>query len=182
MTAPSKVQGFRRLWQTMQRCAIGALAVLLLTWIAFRLDFGFLTVSFCYLIILVVQSLAGDFVSSAVVSLAAVACLDYFFTNPLFSFEVDSPLYIVGLGSFLITGLVITRLVTKARAGTEVSRLHQERLQRLYEFAQQLLALEPAAKSSSQILEPFRGAFGIKAVCFFDATGRRSVCGRRRRR
>src|ERR1700756_1508397 len=157
----SKGRGFWRVWQTIQWCALGAVAVLLLTWVAFQLHFSFLTVSFCYLIVLVVQSLAGDFASSAVVSLVAVACLDYFFVHPLFSFQVDSPVYVVGLGSFLITGVVITKLVTKARAGTELSRLHHERLERLYEFAQQLLALEPAAKGSSQLLEPFCGAFGI---------------------
>jgi two-component system, OmpR family, sensor histidine kinase KdpD len=168
MTEPSKSQKFWRFWQTVQRCALGMLAVLLVTWVAFQLHLNFLIVSFCYLIVLVLQSLAGDFASSAVVALAAVACLDYFFVDPLFSFQVNSPLYIVGLGSFLITGLVITKLVTKARAGAELSRLHHKRIERLYEFGQELLALEPA-NGSSQILEPFCGALGIKAVCFFDA-------------
>jgi two-component system, OmpR family, sensor histidine kinase KdpD len=169
MTKPSKADKFWRFWQSVQWCALGTVAVLLVTWVAFRLHLNFLTVSFCYLIVLVVQSLAGDFPSSAVVALAAVACLDYFFVDPLFSFEVNSRLYVVGLGSFLITGLVITKLVTKARAGAELSRLHHQRLERLYQFAQQLLAVEPGAKSSSQILEPFCGVFGIRAACFFDA-------------
>lgn len=162
------MQRFWRLWRTVQWSALGTVGVLLLTWIAFRLHFSFLTASFCYLILLVTQSLAGDFASSAVVSLAAVACLDYFFTEPLFSFQVESPLYIVGLGSFLITGLVITRLVSKARAGTELARVHHERLGRLYEFAEKLLALEPAERGISQILELFCGNFGIRAACFFD--------------
>jgi two-component system sensor histidine kinase KdpD len=169
MTTRSNVQGFWRFWQTVQWCALGIVAVLLLTWIAFRLHFSFLTVSFCYLIILVVQSLAGDFTSSALVSVVAVACLDYFFVDPLFSFQVNSPLYVVGLGSFLITGLVITKLVTQVRAKTELSRLHRLKWQQLYEFAQQLLALELNAKSGTELLAPFCGVFGIKAVCFFDA-------------
>ena len=58
---------------------LGGVGVLLVTWVAFRLHFSFLTVSFCYLILLVAQSLAGDFASSAVVSVVAVGCLDYFF-------------------------------------------------------------------------------------------------------
>ena len=64
---------------------------------------------------------------------------------------------------------MITRLVTKTRAGAELSRVHHERLQRLYEFAQQLLAMEPTRKGESQILESFCGTFDIKAACFFDA-------------
>lgn len=143
----------------------------LLTWLAFRLHFNFLTASFCYLILLVAQSLAGDFVSSAVVSIVAVACLDYFFVDPLFSFQVNSPVYVVGLGSFLITGLVITRLVTQVRAKTELSRLHREKLQQLYEFTQKLLTLELKPKCETQLLEPFHGMFGIRAACFFDAAG-----------
>jgi two-component system sensor histidine kinase KdpD len=165
----SNKRGFWRLWQTMQWCALGAVSVLLLTWIAFRLHFSFLTVSFCYLILLVVQSLAGDFASSAFVSLIAVGCLDYFFVDPLFSFQVNSPVYVVGLGSFLITGLVITKLVTQVRAKTELSVQHRAKLQRLYEFAQRLLSLDLNTKSETQLLEPFCGVFGIKAVCLFDA-------------
>lgn len=169
MATRPKMQGFWRIWQSIQWCALGAVSVLLVTGVAFRLHFNFLTVSFCYLIVLVVQSLAGDFASSAVVSIVAVGCLDYFFTDPLFSFQVNSPLYVAGLGSFLITGVVITRLVTKARVGAESSRIHRLRLQQLYEFAQQLLTLELNGKGEAQLVEPFCGVFGITAVCFFDA-------------
>jgi two-component system sensor histidine kinase KdpD len=153
----------------MALCALGTLAVALLTFVAFRLHVGFGVASFCYLLLLVSQSLAGDFFSSALVSFLAVGCLDYFFTEPLLSFEVMSPFDTLGLVSFLITGLIITRLVTSVRARTESSRLQQEMLQRLYDLAQQLLAIEPDAKAGSHFLEPFRGVFGIKAACLFDA-------------
>jgi two-component system, OmpR family, sensor histidine kinase KdpD len=81
------------------------------------------------------------------------------------------------LGSFLITGLVITRLVSKARAGAELARVHRERMDRLYQFAEKLLALEPADKGSAQILEPFCGNFGIRAACFFDIADEVYVVG-----
>jgi len=157
------------LWRTPALCALGTLGVALLTLLAFRLHLGFGVASFCYLLLLVLQSLSGDFLSSALTSLLAVGCLDYFFTQPFLSFEVMSPFDAMGLVSFLITGLIITRLVTKVRAGTESSRLQQEMLQRLYDLAQQLLALEPDAKAGGQFLEPFRGVFGITAACLFDA-------------
>ena len=158
-----------RWWGTTALCALATLAIALLTFIAFRLHLGFGVASFCYLLLLVLQSLSGNFISSALTSLLAVGCLDYFFTEPYLSFEVRSPFDALGLVSFLITGLIITRLVTKVRAGTESSRLQQEMLQRLYDLAQQLLALEPDAKAGSQFLEPFRGVFGITAACLFDA-------------
>jgi two-component system sensor histidine kinase KdpD len=157
------------LWQTLRWCAFGTVGVVVLTFVAFRLHLSFAAASFGALLLLVVQSLSGNFGSSVVVSVLAVGCLDYFFTEPLFSFEIDSPFDTMGLAAFLITGLVITKLVTKLRNQTEVSRLHHERLQRLYHLAQQLLAMEPDAKGGSPFLEPFCGTLGIRSVCLFDA-------------
>ena len=53
---------------------------------------------------------------------------------------MTSPFDTLRLVSFLITGLIITRLVINVRAGTGSSRLQQELLQQLYDLAQHLLA------------------------------------------
>jgi two-component system sensor histidine kinase KdpD len=166
MIEPSRTP---RVWQTLRWSTFGTVGVGALTFVAFRLHLSFATVSFGALLLLVLQSLSGNFASSVVVSLLAVGCLDYFFTEPLFSFEIDSPFDILTLAAFLVTGLVVTKLVTKLRDQTELSRLHHERLQRLYHLAQQLLALEPDPKSGSPFLEPFCGVLGIRSVCLFDA-------------
>src|SRR5271167_4675915 len=121
MTSRLKTHEFRR---SLQWSAFGTLAVVLFTFLAFRLHLSFATASFCSLLLLVLQSLSGDFASAAVVSLLTVGCLDYFFVDPLFSLEIGSSLDILGLASFLTTGLVITRLVTRLRDQTELSRLH----------------------------------------------------------
>ena len=60
-------------WRTMALCALGMLAVALFTSIAFRLQVGLGVASFYYLLLLVLQSLSGDFFSSAVVSLSAAS-------------------------------------------------------------------------------------------------------------
>src|SRR5450631_573207 len=165
------MQRFTRIgfWRTAMWSALGGLAVVLFTLVAFRLHLSLVSASFCYLLLLVLQSLTGELVSSLIVSVLAVGCLDYFFVEPLFSFQVDSPFDTLGLLSFLVTGLVITRLVTQLRVKTESSRLQHENLKRLYDVAQQMLALEPDASSGSNFLEPFRQVFGLKAVCVFDA-------------
>lgn len=150
-------------------CVAGSLGVALITLAGYRFHLNFAGASFCYLLLLVGLSLAGEFVSSAFVSVLAVGCLDYFFVEPLFSFQASSPLDILGLCSFLLTGLIITRLVTKVRAKTESSRLQHEKLQTLYGLSQQLLALEVGAARANEFLEPFLGVFGIRAVCLFDA-------------
>jgi two-component system sensor histidine kinase KdpD len=165
------MQRFKRLgfWRTTMWSGTGGLAAGLLTLVAFRLHLSFISASFCYLLLLVLQSLSGELISSAIVSILAVGCLDYFFVEPLFSFQVSSPLDTLGLASFLITGLVITRLVAQVRIKTESSRLQHENLKRLYDVAQQMLALEPDATGGGNFLEPFRQVFELKAVCLFDA-------------
>lgn len=150
-------------------CAIGLAGVAMITALGVRLHFSLATASFCLMLLLVLQSLAGCFPASAVVAITAMACLDYFFTDPTFSFDVARPFDLLGLICFLVVGLVITRLVTKVRAKTESSRLQQQQLQRLYELAQQLLALELEPAKGGRFLEPFVGAFGIRAACVLDA-------------
>lgn len=158
-----------RLGKAAMWCATGLAGVAAVTALGVRLHCSLSTASFCLLLLLVVESLAGCFAASAVVAVAAVACLDYFFTAPRFSFEIASPFDLLGLVCFLVIGLVITRLVTKVRAKTESSRWQQQQLQRLYDLAQHLLALELEPGKGSSFLEPFVGAFGIRAACVLDA-------------
>src|SRR5580692_12606416 len=120
MMERSKAHG---LWQTLRWCAFGMAGVVALTFVAFRLHLSFAVASFGALLLLIVQSLSGNFASAVVVSVLAVGCLDYFFTEPIFSLEIYSPFDMVGLAAFLITGLVITKLVTKLRDQTQLSLL-----------------------------------------------------------
>jgi K+-sensing histidine kinase KdpD len=46
------------------------------------------TAALLYLIVVVLASLAGSFVLSVVVSIIAILCLDYFFTEPLFNMDL----------------------------------------------------------------------------------------------
>ena len=50
-----------------------------------------------------------------------------------------------------------------------MSRLSKVRLHQLFQLAQHLLVLEPQMVDGGDLLEPFHGAFGITAVCLFDA-------------
>jgi signal transduction histidine kinase len=105
------------------QCLIGTLGVALLTLVCYPLHLNFSTVSFLYLIVVVLLSITGSFFSSALVSIIAIGCLDYFFIPPLFSLRVDDPLNVVTITVFLTTSLVITRLVSKLRKMAEDARL-----------------------------------------------------------
>lgn len=158
-----------RSWQRLaQWCALGSLGVAVITWVGFRLEFNFAAASLCYLLLILFQSLTGDFIASCFVSLVALGSLDYFFTSPILSFRVGHPVNILALSCFLLTALVITRLVSKVRDKADLSFAQHQKTQRLYEVAQHLLAADPS-EASGAFLEPFRGAFGVRAACLFDA-------------
>ena len=140
-----------------------------MTGVGNRLHWGFTVSSFLFLLIVLFQSLAGDFFSSITISLAAVGCLDYFFVDPLYSFTIAKRMDAVALLAFLSTALVVTRLVLRVEAKAESAARQREQLDRLYRLSQRLLALKPLPAVGTEFLEPFQGMFGSTAVCLFDA-------------
>ncbi len=111
-------------WRTALECLAGMLALGLITFCCFHFHLAVPTPTFLYLIVIVLLSLRGSFLASAVVSFAAVGCLDYFFVRPIFSLRVGEPSDLVAVLAFLMTSAVITRLVSRVR------KLMQEKLQR----------------------------------------------------
>jgi signal transduction histidine kinase len=77
-----------------------------------------------YMLVIVLMSARSSFIPSAIVSIIAVVCMDFFFMSPVFSFALGRPVDYVGLAVFLTTSIVITRLVSRVR------ELTQEKLQR----------------------------------------------------
>jgi len=148
---------------------IGSIAAILLAFICYRIHLDFASVIPFYLLLVVLQSLTGDFRSCVIVAVISTACLDLFFTEPLFSFRIDHPLNALALAAFVFTSLVITRLVARVREEARSAKLQKERLDRLYQLAQRLLGLDPEAPLGEDFLEPFRRLFGIRAVCVFEA-------------
>jgi PAS domain S-box-containing protein len=90
-----------------------------------RLQLNISTAGFLYLIVIVLLSLAGDYVSSVVTSVIAAVCLAYFFAPPIFSIRVAETVNIVAIIAFLTTSLVISRLVSEVRTRSEKLRLSE---------------------------------------------------------
>jgi two-component system, OmpR family, sensor histidine kinase KdpD len=155
--------------KTAQRAGIGSVAVALLTAICYRAHIDLASAIPLYMLLVVVQSMTGDFRSAAIISVLSAACLDFFFTQPLFSLYMTNPLNMLALVAFVVTALVITRLVSLEREQANSSMLQKDRLDRLYKLSQQLLALEPEATMTEKFLEPFHNLFEVTAICAFDA-------------
>ena len=113
-----------RFWRSAAQCLLGGIAVALVTFVCFRLNVSITTAALLYLIVVLLTSLTGSFVPSVVVSIMAILCLDYFFTEPRFNMDATlrNPLNLVALITFLGTALVITSLMAKVRKSFEALR------------------------------------------------------------
>src|SRR6185312_3274576 len=118
------------LWHSVAQGFFGGIALALVTMACFRLGLDLATTAFAYLIVIVVHSLMGSFYVSAALSIIAVAALNYFFAPPIFNFRVDQPQDAVVVIAFLLTSLIVTSLVRKARRQTEVTLKAGDDLQR----------------------------------------------------
>jgi two-component system sensor histidine kinase KdpD len=110
-----KLRGAYRFWRTAAQCLLGSIAVALLTFVCFRLQAGLAIASLLYLTVVVLLSVSDAFGASVFVSIIAVLCQDYFFTQPLFSLQMDDPLNIVAVIVFLGTALLISRLMSQRK-------------------------------------------------------------------
>jgi two-component system, OmpR family, sensor histidine kinase KdpD len=148
----------------------GSAFLALITLAAYRLHLNSAAAGFLYLVTVTLNCLDSGFIAAAIVSVLAVACLDYFFVEPLLTWTIADPVDAIALASFLITSLVITRLSSKAREQARTATQGRRNMERLYEAAQRLVASRPSGSELPVMtLEIFRSVFGFKAACLFEA-------------
>jgi len=99
-------------------CAISILVLALLTAACYGLHLNLTITSLLYVIVIVLVARLGSFVSSVVVSIIAAVLLIYS-APPTHSFRIEDPLDLVAVSAFLLTALIIARLVSRLRKMTE---------------------------------------------------------------
>lgn len=111
-------------WQSVAAYyLVGIAALALATFICFRLDFGVSRTGFIFVILIALISPLGGYSGSVVLSILGAACLNYFFTAPLFEFRIDAADDIARVLAFLTTSLVVTALTSgRKRAEEQVSK------------------------------------------------------------
>ena len=108
---------------------LGMTGLALITLVCFWLSFHITRTAFVYLILIALVSLLGSFSASLILSIVAVACLNYFFVPPLFDFRIDDPEDVVRIAAFLTTSLVVAALTTKRKHAEKESGESRARLE-----------------------------------------------------
>ena len=149
--------------------AVACIAVLFSTWICFRLGLNLASVGFLYLVCVVLAAVHGGFWQATWVSVISVACLDYFFDDPIFSFSVVRVSNWVELGAFEFTALIISQLSTRAHLRELEAIAERRETERLYQTARRILLFDRADDPGNLVTSLIREIFGLEAVFLFDA-------------
>jgi two-component system, OmpR family, sensor histidine kinase KdpD len=151
------------------RVLVGSVAALLLTLLAYRLHFNLSSATSVHLFLVVVIALRWGFFEASMVSLLSAACLDYFFTAPLFAFYIADSHDWVALLTFEAAALLVSRLSNQVSRHARDSEVHQERLQKLYELSQHILLLDRMGAVEQQLVDLVRSNFQVEGVALWNA-------------
>ena len=91
------------------------------------------TVGFVFLIVVLLSSVRGGLLVGTVSSILATLCYNYFFFPPVGTFTIHDPANWFALSAFLITSVIVNRLVVAARVQAERAEQRRKELEALYQ-------------------------------------------------
>ena len=112
----------------------------------------------------VIASIQWGVVQGTAVSLAAVGCLDFLFTPPLFKFSVHSPENWIALATFEATALLVSRLSWKERLHSEEQEYQRKGISKLYQLSNAILLVDSRSFDLEQLAALMREFFAIASV------------------
>jgi two-component system sensor histidine kinase KdpD len=151
------------------RIAAGSAAALLITWGAYRFHFNLSSATSIHLFLVTAIALRWGFLEASIVSLLSVACLDYFFTEPLFRFYMTDIHDWVALVTFESVALLVSRLSNQVSRHAREAEIHRSQLQKLYELSQNLLLLDPQKPVDQQLTNLIQATLEAKGVALWNA-------------
>src|SRR5687768_11373236 len=90
------------------------------------------TAGFAFLIVVLLSSLRGGLLVGTVASIVATLCYNFFFFDPLHTFTIAEPANWVALAAFLVTSVIVSRLVIAARIQAADAERRRNELETLY--------------------------------------------------
>lgn len=98
-----------------------------------------MTVALTFLMVILVVAANWGLRHSIFLSILSSAALNFFFLPPVLTFTIRDARNWVALFTFLLTGIVASKLAERVREEAEISRSRQREAERLYDFSQKML-------------------------------------------
>jgi PAS domain S-box-containing protein len=109
---------------------LGSIALTLVTLAFFKLGVDLAPTAFAYLVVILLCSLMGSFIASALLAIMSIAGLAYFFAPPILSLAIDDPQHLTVVAAFFLTSLIVTRLILNVRKEKEAALEAEANLRR----------------------------------------------------
>lgn len=126
------------------------------------------TVGFTLLVVVLGAATLCGFRASALVSVAAMLCFNFFFLPPVGLFTIADPENWVALSAFLATALVASHLSARATSQAEEARHHQMETERLYALSRLILLSDPSRPLGQQAAQGIAQIFDSPTVMILD--------------
>lgn len=97
------------------------------------------TMGFAYLVVVLLASVRGGLIAGTLASIAATLFYNYFFFPPLYTFVIHDAANWVALAAFLMTSVVVSRLVLAARIEADRAEQRRKEVETLYAERQKLI-------------------------------------------
>src|SRR6266542_3365421 len=93
---------------------------------------------FLFLVVVLLFSMWGGLALGLAMSILATACFNFFFMEPFYTFTLEDPANWVALSAFLMTSIVVSRLVVRARRQAENAEARRKEVETLYALSMDL--------------------------------------------
>lgn len=142
--------------------------VMLVTVLAYESHARSFVAGFLYLLPLMLIAFRWGFVEAMVVSVVAVGCLDYFFTQPLFHFYVEDPQDRLALVCFEATFLITSRLADRLRRYALRADERRCQVEMLYVMSREILYLDQSSTIGARLVKLIAETFGLAGVSLWN--------------
>ena len=132
--------------------------------IAFSLRVNLSTAGSLELLVVLVVALRLGLLQATIVSITAFLCLNFLFTEPVFTFTVADPQNWVSLITFEVTALLVSSLSSKVHLHAVRAEEQRIRAVKLYELSRAVLLIDQRGSTEQQLSALIREIIGVSEV------------------
>ena len=135
--------------------------------------FDLVNIAMLFLLVVLLVAVRLGRAPSVTATCVGVACFDFFYVPPRFTFAVSDFQYVVTFGVMLAVGLITGHLTAGLRFQARAASERERRVRALYEFARELSGVLAASQVFESSRAVIQNAFGARATLLVpDAEGR----------
>jgi two-component system, OmpR family, sensor histidine kinase KdpD len=152
------------------RIAAVTLILAAVTWLFFRvIPVNATTAGFAYLIAVLIFATVWGFPEALAASVFSVLCFNFFFFEPVGTFNIAEPQNWVALFAFLATAIVASELSFRAKQRAKMAVDREHEMERLYALSRAILLTDPDRSAARQIALRIAEIFELQSVELYDS-------------